>query len=187
MKQLSAQIRQFSKDKIYDNFLTLLHNGKWALKLTWLTEKRLLLGLIGANAVQSITPVGLALTARGVVNAVVSIMKESSENYTILFFWLSMGLALTISEALGRFAQRLFTQRLRDELNLKITIDMLIHADSLELTRFEDPRFQDIMARASQNTAVNFSTFLDNSLGGLKNLFQSISLIGLLVFIDPLI
>ncbi len=187
MKQLSAHIRRFSKAQIYDNFFTLLKNGKWALKLTWFTEKRLLLGLIGTNVVQSITPVGLALTARGIVNGVVSIMKESSENYTILFFWLSMGLALTISDALSRFAQTLFTQCLRDELNLKITTDMLIHADSLELTRFEDPRFQDIMARASQNTAVNFSDFIDNSLAGLRNLFQSISLIGLLVFIDPLI
>jgi len=164
-----------------------LQHGKWALKLTWLTDSRLLLGLIGSNAIQSITPVGLALTARGVVNAVVSIMKESSGNYTILFLWLSMGLVLTISEAVSRFAQTLFIQRLKDELNLKITTDMLIHADSLELTRFEDPRFQDIMARASQNTANNFSDFINNSLAGLRNLFQSISLIGLLVFIDPLI
>ncbi|MCP4622543.1 MAG: ABC transporter ATP-binding protein [bacterium] len=187
MKQLSAHIQQFSKDKIYDNFLTLLRNGKWALKLTWLAEKRLLLGLIGANVVQSITPLGLALTARGVVNAVISIMEESSGDYTVLFLWLSMGLAFTISEALSRFAQTLFTQRLKDELNLKITTDMLIHADSLELSRFEDPRFQDIMARAGQNTAVNFSQFIENSLVGLRNLFQSISLSGLLVFIDPLI
>jgi len=164
-----------------------LQHGKWALKLTWLTDSRLLLGLIGSNAIQSITPVGLALTARGVVNAVVSIMKESFGNYTILFLWHSMGLVLTISEAVSRFAQTLFIQRLKDELNLKITTDMLIHADSLELTRFEDPRFQDIMARASQNTASNFSDFINNSLAGLRNLFQSISLIGLLVFIDPLI
>lgn len=187
MKYLSAQIREFPKEKIYRNFLTLLHNGQWALKLTWLTEKRLLLGLIGVNAVQSVTPIALALTAKGVVDAVVSIMNESSGNPANLIFWLSMGLGLTIAESLCRFAHGLFTQRLKDELNLKITTDILIHADSLELARFEDPSFQNIIERASRNTAINFSDFIETSLAGIRNLFQSISLIGLLAFIDPLI
>ena len=54
VKQLSAQLRQFSKAQIYNNFSTLLQHGKWAIKLTWVTDRKLLLGLIAANAVQSI-------------------------------------------------------------------------------------------------------------------------------------
>jgi hypothetical protein len=89
--------------------------------------------LVVGNFVQSVIPVGLALSARGIVNAVVAIVDGNVTSTRILFLWLGTGLTFTILEVLSRFGLKLVTQRLRDELNLRITSDMLNHANTLEL------------------------------------------------------
>jgi len=172
---------------IFANFRDLYRNGRWALVETWATDRKLLVGLIGSNLVQSVIPVGLALSARGIVNAVVAIVNGNVATEGLLFLWLAIGLTFTSLEAASRFAHRLFTQRLRDELNLKITSDMLNHANTLELAFFEDPQFQDNMERARQNTADRFCGFVTGILSAITNSVQSVSLIVLLVTIDPLI
>jgi ATP-binding cassette subfamily B protein len=172
---------------ILANFRDLYQNGRWALVQTWATDRKLLVGLVGGNLVQSVVPVGLALSARGIVNAVVAIVNGNATTQSILFLWLAIGLMFTVLEAFSRFGLRLFTQRLRDELNLRITSDMLEHANTLELAFFEDPHFQDNMERARQNTAERFCGFVAGILSAITNSVQSVSLIVLLITIDPLI
>jgi ATP-binding cassette subfamily B protein len=121
------------------------------------------------------------------VNSIVFLINKKSTDTDILFLWLLFGLAVTILEATSRFTLKFLNERLHDDINLKVTSDILIHADSLELSNFEDIRFQNIIERASRNTAVNLSQFITSTLSGFTNLIQSASLIGLLIFIDPLI
>jgi len=172
---------------IFANLRDLYQNGRWALVQTWATDRKLFAGMIASNLVQSVIPVGLALSARGIVNAVVTIVNGNVTGTSALFLWLAIGLMFTILEALSRFGLRLFTQRLRDELNLRITSEILNHANTLELAVFEDPRFQDNMERARQNTAERFCGFVAGILSAITNAVQSISLIVLLITIDPLI
>jgi ATP-binding cassette subfamily B protein len=170
-----------------DRLLEHCRRGWWAVRMTWTINRPLLCGVIGANLIQSVVPLGLALSARGIVNAVVAHTKGESATTTPLMTWLAVGLALAICEAVGRLALTYFTDRLRDEVNIRISSDIMTHADGLDLTYFEDPRFQDVFARANQRTAVHFLKFVTNALEGLRNAFQVVSLTGLLVFIDPLI
>jgi ATP-binding cassette, subfamily B, bacterial len=170
---------------------TLFSSGRWALAMTWRVNRLFLSGIIGCSFVQSLIPLGLAVSARGIVNAVVAGMDAGMDkgppiSHT-LYFWLSMGLCFTIAEAVTKFTTRFCTDRLKDELNLQITGDILAHADQLELSRLEDPRFQDVMARASQNTSVNFSNFISSMVSGATNCIQAVSLGVFLVAIDPLI
>ena len=80
-----------------------------------------------------------------------------------------------------------FSERLRDEFDLSVSASILEHAARLDLAFFEDPRFQDIMERARQNTADHFSRFITQIIEAVANAIQIISLTAILIFIEPLV
>ncbi len=180
-------MRLFQKLLSNNRAFDVITKARWAFKLTWSTHKLLLSGIIAATVIQGLMPAALVLTARGLVNAVAVALSGNSDNTNTILLWLALGLGLTVVAALSNAGNRLYTLRLQDELNLRITSDILGHAANLDLAQFEDPRFQDIMERAQQNTARNFSEFLASILTVGMNLVQSISLVGILVVIEPLI
>lgn len=59
--------------------------------------------------IHRVIPEGLALSARGIVNAVVAIVNDNVTTTGTLFLWLAFGLTFTILEAASRFALKLFT------------------------------------------------------------------------------
>jgi ATP-binding cassette subfamily B protein len=178
---------RLSGQSSYTNLRHLWSNVRWAIALTWSTSPRLTMGVIGSYLIQSLVLLGFALSGRGIVNAVVNHLSHATHDFYGLFFWIGIGLIVTVFDSVSRFSLRLFTQRLEDEIDLKITGNILSHADNLELSYFENPRFQDMMDRARQNTANKVSQFINSTLSALTNLIQGISLIGLLVLIDYLI
>lgn len=166
---------------------SLLSNAHWALKRIWATSPPLTAGLIAATLVRSFMPAALALTARGLINAVAAVLDRGTNDYRTLVPWLAVGLVLALVQAVSEFAAKFFTQRLHDELNLSITSDILTHAAGLDVGFFEDPRFQDVMERAQQNTASHFSQFATQTLTTITNIIQMVSLAAILIAIEPLI
>jgi ATP-binding cassette, subfamily B, bacterial len=173
-------------DHLYTNFRKLYGNSKWAIGQTWKTDRRLFSGIIIVNIIQSALPLGIALAARGIVNAVVDLMKTPAGSHHSLLIWLGFGFVISLAEAACRFSLKLYEERLHDEVDLKVNSDILAHAERLELSFFEDPRFQDIMERARQDTARNFSKFVVHTLTVMRNSVQIVSLMGLLVIIEPI-
>ena len=173
------------KTLLNTDFSSLATSSLWAFRLTWSKHKPLFSGIITTALIQSLLPAGLALTMRGLVNAVSTNLKGESDNMNVLFFWLALGLILSLLVAVSNAAIKFFSQRLQDELNLSITSDILTHSAKLDLAQFEDTRFQDILERAQQNTAHNFSQFINNVLKTVINFIQSISLVGILVVVEP--
>jgi ATP-binding cassette subfamily B protein len=96
-------------------------------------------------------------------------------------------LGLTIVEAVSQRANRLFSGRLHDDLNLRITSDILTHAAELDVACFEDPHVREIIDRAQQDAAGHFSKFVQDTLVASTNVVQTVSLIGILMSIEPLI
>ncbi|MFC1849835.1 ABC transporter transmembrane domain-containing protein [candidate division CSSED10-310 bacterium] len=174
-----------SLESLWARILHLGQNALWTLKLTWETNRNLLLGIIICHSLTSFVPLGLALTARGLVNAVVSMVNGADLQSSIILFWIILGLFLSIMEGVSFFTINLFYNRLKDELNVRITTDILAHAAKLDLSHFEDPKFQDIMERARDNTALHFAEFSKNSLIIVKNILQGTSLVILLIVIEP--
>jgi ATP-binding cassette, subfamily B, bacterial len=172
---------------VSSNLRVMCHRAWWALGLTWRTNKKLLSATIVVAFIQTVLPVGLVLATRGIVNAVVPLLSGATDDTSVLILWLLTGLILTICEAGSNSSGEYLKHRLKDELNLKITSDILIHASTLELSCFESPEFQDVMERAKQNTATTFSDFVGNILAVSRNTIQCCSLIGLLVVIEPFI
>ncbi len=168
-------------------FRELMFSARWALRLTWSTSARLTLGLIGTTLVRSLMPAALALVARELVNAVVAMLDGGLSAMSAILPWLLLGWGLTLVQAASGLANRYITQRVHDELNLRITSDLLTHAAGLDLAFFESPRFQDMMERAQQNTTRSVSQFLTNTLAAATSVVQVVSLVGILVTIEPLI
>ena len=180
-------MRLFSEQSSNISIRVLLVNAFWTLKQTWSAHALLTIGLIGSTLLQCLLPAGLVLIARGIINVVVEALKSGSNVFTPLLPWLGLGLVISLTEALSRAANDLFTHRLYDELNLKITPEILTHAGELDVSFFEDPRLQDILERARQNTADHFNQFLTNILAAVANIIQIASLVAILIFIEPLI
>ncbi len=162
-------------------------NGRWIVRLVRQTDRRLLWGLVGMTLVLSILPAALAVVVRGLVNEVAAVLAGESETAAGLLLWLGLGLVVTLVETVGNFINRYLGQRLNDELNLRITGDILAHAARLDVAYFENSRFQDMMERAQQNTAQRFSRFVTNSLAVATNMLQVFSLTVILVVIEPLV
>lgn len=167
--------------------LALLANMTWALQLTWSANAVLVSGIVISTCSRALVPAGLALTARGLINELVDLLQRSSDHFPSLIPWLLAGVALAVVQAVSDVASRYLMQRLNDEVQLKITVDILKHAAGLDIACFEDHRFHDVMERARQDTAQHFSQFLISVLGVISNGLQLASLLLILAIIEPLI
>lgn len=165
----------------------LLLNMRWALKLTWSTNAPLTVGLLVITLVHGVFPAGLAWIVRGLINAAVKALESGTKEITTILPWLLLGLGLTIVEAVSLRANKLFAARLHDDLNLRITSDILTHAAELDVACFEDPHVREIIERAQQDAAGHFSKFVQDTLVASTNVVQTVSLIAILMSIEPLI
>jgi ATP-binding cassette subfamily B protein len=158
----------------------------WALGLTWHTSRALTIGIVGTTLGRSVLPVALALTLRSLVNAGVGAL-GSGQGFAAVWVWSAIGCALGIAHALASLAARFFARRLRDELNLNITLAILTHANDLDVAVFQDPGVSDVVDRAQHNAAGHFAQFVTSGLAAFTNVLQAGSLVLLLVAIEPLV
>ena len=101
--------------------------------------------------------------------------------------WFFLGFGVTILEAIAPLAQRFCTERLHDDMNIRITSDILRHAEELDLAFFEDAAKRDLLDRAQQNPADPFMGFIAELQSTITNVLQTLSLGGLLALIEPLV
>src|SRR5687768_221467 len=85
----------------------LWRNALWALRLIWSINASLTVGLILETLVRGLVPAGLALFARGLINAFVKSAGSGLNDPSPLYPWLLLGLGITIIEAIGPLAHKL--------------------------------------------------------------------------------
>jgi ATP-binding cassette, subfamily B, bacterial len=135
---------------------------------------------------RAMVPAGLALFARGLINAFVNDGSAGLSMEAVLP-WLFLGFGVTLLEAIAPLAQRFCTQRLHDDMNIQITSDVLSHAETLDLAFFEDSAKRDLLDRAQQNPAEPFMAFVSELQSTVTNILQTVSLAVLLAVIEPLV
>jgi ATP-binding cassette subfamily B protein len=174
-------------DAIAGDVRRLFGSALWAARLAWSTNAALLFGVGAVVVSRGLIPAAMALTARGLVNATVAALGGGGSDLAPLAPWLVLGFALTLAEGIGQVAGNLFSRRLHDDLHYRITLDLMAHAARLDVAFYDDPRFQDVLQRAQQNPAEHVSRFVTDALGVASNSVQIVSLVGVLVLIEPLI
>jgi ATP-binding cassette subfamily B protein len=102
-------------------------------------------------------------------------------------FWFTLILILLLLAGILGVIQKYCSQRLTDELNIRLSGEVFRHAAPLDLEFFEDSSMQDILARSTENTGHRFFDVVVGSINTVSLVVQLISLIGVLVFIDFLV
>jgi len=146
-----------------------------------------MMGVMVSALLRNLLPAALVLVVRSLINTVSAALNEGDQLISTILPILLLGLAVSIVEVLSRNLSIYYNERLRDEFDVGISSSILQHAARLDLAFFEDPRFQDIMARARQNTAGHFSRFITQIIEAAANTVQIISLAAILIFIEPFI
>lgn len=161
--------------------------ARWALRLIRDTSPGLLAGLGVTTVVRGMLPAALALTIRGLINAAVAVLDRGGADIAPLLPWLALGFVLTLIDALGRMANRLFLSRLEDDLDLRVTGDIISHAAKLELAVFEDPAREDMVARTRLDGGTRFARLVTEGQKAITHLIVSASLLAVLTAIEPLV
>ena len=169
------------------NFRALLGSARWALAVAWSTSAPLVTAAVAVAVVEGLIPAALAVTARGLVNTTAAAVRGGSSDVRALAGWLALGFALTVLDGILRQANTLVTQRFRDDVNARVTSDVLRHASELDVAFFEDPRSQDMLQRANDNPAERIARFVGAVIGCGSSGVQVAALLALLLSIEPLI
>lgn len=162
-------------------------NAGWALQLTWSKHSFFVMGLAFVALVGGLVPAGLALFTRGLINATSNLINAGNATLTLALPWLFLGLGLTMLEAAVRLSNQFLTQRFKDSLDFTVNSMIINHAAQLDVGFFEDPRFQDILYLARHNTDTHFSRFLTEVFATISQLLQIVSLVAILITIEPLV
>ncbi|HWP24692.1 MAG TPA: ABC transporter ATP-binding protein [Candidatus Binatia bacterium] len=162
-------------------------SSAWALKVIWHTSPVLTAGLALATVVRGAVPAGLAIFARGLVNAFTDRGGAGPVDGSAIWPWLLFGFGVAIADAVGPLGQKFCNERLHDDVNLRITSDILSHAEKLDMAFFEDPAKRNLIERAQQNPAERFMRFVAEAQSSVTSLLQAASLAAILIIIEPLV
>jgi ATP-binding cassette, subfamily B, bacterial len=165
----------------------LLLNARWALEFTWKSNRALTLAQVSAYAVQSVMPAAIALATKGVIDSAVRQLHNGRMSLGSMAPWLIFAFVATLTDGLIRIGQDYSSRRIEDELNLELNSLILSHAGELDVSFFEDPAAQDMLFRARANSAGNLARFVTTTLGVVSNLIQIVSLLAILLLIEPLV
>ena len=164
----------------------LTHKGAWTAGIAWSVAPAATAGLAAVAVVESCLPAAQAVAARELVNVVTRLVGTRGDAGPLVP-WFALSLAVALATVLAGAVRQLLQRRLVGELNLHLTTLVLEHARTLEMARYDDPDFQDVRARAQQNTAQHFARFLFNVLDMVTGLAQTATLVAIVVLIEPLI
>lgn len=161
--------------------------GWWALRTTWEASRSLSVAFIVFAVLRSVTPAGIALVARGLINAVIHGLAQGTRDATLLWPWLAAGLVFGAIEALVPIGGQYCRQRLGDELNLAITPRVLRHASELDLATLDDPKNREIVDRAQHTAAATLTRFITDLEMAVTGFLQVLFLAVILMRIEPLV
>ena len=154
----------------------------WLLGLIWSSQRRLLLGMLLTTLTGALFPAALALIGRELLDALVGDVVGRT-----VYFWLIAGFAVTVVEAFSSNANSYFKRRIVDEINIRVAIDIMEHAAGLDLAFFEAADSQDMLERLRQRATSQVSQFGTNLLSVTMNAIQLVSLLIILIVIEPLL
>jgi ATP-binding cassette subfamily B protein len=163
----------------------LLNTALWALRLAWSAHPASLLGMIATTVVISLTPAALTLTVRALVNELLAILSSGTGGAGALTPWLALGLVIAFTESFAKAAHAYFGRRIYGEVEVRSLSDTLAHAARLDLAFFQSLREQDRVVQAHALAAQHVSLFTGNLLSLSSNAIQILSLLGVLIAIEP--
>lgn len=169
------------------NLQTFLHMSTWVWQMAWATNARFLVGFLAMSVLESLLPAAIALTGRGLINAIVAGVQQGGSADTGLLFWLLLGAALATSSAIISNLGDYWQKCLQNELYQRIGLAVLEQASRLDLSQMESSETQDHIERARRYGAGLVSQVIFKMVTLLNLSLRLVTLIGILLWIEPLV
>lgn len=159
----------------------------WVWQVAWSTSASLLVSFLAMSLLESLLPAAVALTGRGLINAIVAGVQQGSSGAHRLLFWLVLGALLATSSAVISNLGDYWQQCLQDELYQCVGLKIMNQAGRLDLALMESSETQDLLEHARRygqglvgQVIVKVVTLLNLGL-------RLTSLVGILLWIEPLV
>lgn len=157
----------------------------WGIQFVWRECRGLVIGSIGVMVVRGFLPAALAVVVKELVDAVIEVGPGGGASD--VSFWLVTAFVLALLEGLSFFADRYLVDRVRDELDLRVSGDVLKHAGTLSLEFLEDPTRRDLIDRAKTDAGQRLASLLSDLRMTMTMGIQAASLLAVLIYIEPFV
>jgi ATP-binding cassette, subfamily B, bacterial len=164
-----------------------LADARWAFGLARRTAAKPLRHLVVAVLVKGLAPAGLAVVFGGLLQAASDVAAGGRGEARPLVAWLVAGFLLAVAGGVAKVVERDAGESLLDELNLRLTGDLLSHAATLDTAFLEDPASLDVLQRARTAPAENFREFLLQAVRVVSGGLQAGLLGALLAVLSPIV
>lgn len=164
-----------------------LADARWAVGLARRTAPAPTLLLLVAAVIKGLVPAGLAVVFGGLIEAVSGAIRGAQGETAPLVEWLVLGFVLSVVGGVAKVVERHAGERVLDELDLRLTSDLLAHAATLDIAFFEDPNSLDVLQRARSAPAENFQEFLLQTIRVVAGAVQVVALAVILAVIAPVL
>jgi len=160
--------------------------ARWTLGVIRTAAPGLVAALVVLTVLQGLIPAALAIALRGLINAAAG-GGAGVDIGSQLVGWVALAFVLTAADTLTGLAVAFAGQRLADDLNLHLTGEILAHAWSLDLSFFEDPGRQDLLARTQAHVGLQLQGLVLEALNVLRQALTAVALLLVLAAIEPLV
>ncbi len=160
---------------------------RWAFGIARSTSPRLFLAYGVNAAVLAMFPAGVALAVRGLVNSVSLALGGVPLAETAAYPWLLLGFVMTMGSSAGGAVNRWLARHFEIELRHRLRYDILRHHVAMPFVRIEDQDYRDSLQRAQNAPEAQVAGLYAITLELTTKTLQSLSLMLILVVIEPLL
>jgi ATP-binding cassette subfamily B protein len=166
---------------------TFLADSRFCLSRSWRAHKTLTLASILLPMMQSLVPLALVLTLRGLIDEVSTVRAAGLTDTGDIRNWILFGGAVaTLSITLGALSSYV-SNTLAEWIDLRLSVDLAEHSSRLEYSVFEDREFQDTLTHVNQAPANHIQTFVSSTVGFASAFVRAVTLLGVITFIQPMV
>lgn len=160
-------------------------DARFSLARNWRANRFLTIASIVVPLVQSLMPLALVLTLRGLIDEVVRAHGAGGGVSDGVRLWILAGGAMaTLSVGLGALSNYIQAS-LAEWIDLRLSVEIAEHSSRLDYSVFEDRSFQDTLLHVNEAPAVHVQTFVSSAVDLISAMVRVISLLAVIAFIEP--
>lgn len=164
-----------------------MRSAFWSLGLIWQQASSSLIASIACTLLQGFVPAAYALAIRGLINGATAATAGGGAAIEPFWFWLAAAFAVSLIDALAASLQQLASERLRLDLSLHANERVMRHAAKLDLAYFEHAANRETIEQVQRDPGRRLHQFFVETQRALLALIQIVGLLGVLVWLEPLL
>jgi ATP-binding cassette subfamily B protein len=170
-----------AEQKTWRDRAAALRNIPPVLKLLWQSGPGVVAGELIARILTALVPIATFWVAKTIIDIVVRKVQHPDEPFpSNIWFWLVLEFSLAAAGSiLGRLIGY-FDGRIADNFSAEVSVRIMQHAATLDLTSFEDPVFYDKLERARVQATDRISML--NAIGNLVQQFVTLASFAVALF-----